>query len=132
MSENLKQFFDLMNNDPEIKEKALTCNELGKEKVRLALIELAKESGIELSEADFVEQPVESEELDMEELGAVVGGAGICLCAMAGGGGGTDTENGKTYGCACVGYGQGGDGRISDANCACVAMGEGHDDYKCY
>ena len=74
MSENLKQFFDLMNNDPEIKEKALTCNELGKEKVRLALIELAKESGIELSEADFVEQPVESEELDMEELGAVVGG----------------------------------------------------------
>ena len=130
MSENLKQFFDLMNNDPEIKEKALTCNKHGKEKVRLALIELAKESGIELSEADFVEQPVESEELDMEELGAVVGGAGICLCAMAGGG--ADAENGKTYGCACVGYGQGGDGRISDANCACVAMGEGHDDYKCY
>ena len=131
MSKHLKEFLKLLSSNSEVKEKAMVCNELGKENVLSALIVLAKENGIELSEADFVEQPVESEELDMEELGAVVGGAGICLCAMAGGGG-TDAENGKTYGCACVGYGQGGDGRISDANCACVAMGEGHDDYKCY
>ena len=33
MSENLKQFFNLLANNPEIKEKALACNELGKDKV---------------------------------------------------------------------------------------------------
>ena len=38
MSENLKQFFNLLANNPEIKEKALACNELGKEKGLLALI----------------------------------------------------------------------------------------------
>ena len=52
MSENLKQFFNLLANNPEIKEKALACNELGKEKGLLALIELAKEQGMELSEAE--------------------------------------------------------------------------------
>ena len=51
MSENLKKFSDMIANDKELEAKALACNELGEEKGRLALIELAKECGIELTEA---------------------------------------------------------------------------------
>ena len=49
MSENLKKFLDLIGSDKELEAKALACNELGEEKGRLALIELAKECGIELT-----------------------------------------------------------------------------------
>ena len=136
MSENLKQFFDLMNNDPEIKEKALACNELGKEKGLLALIELAKEQGMELSEADF-EAP--KEEISEEELAVVSGGKlferscpeagqeadGWCFCVVPGGGGGTMLDDGAICGCACVGYGQGGDAKDDHWVCYCTAMGAG-------
>lgn len=36
-----------------------------------------------------------------------------------------DEEN--TYGCACVGYGQGGDGAWDDVNCFCAIGGIGED-----
>lgn len=131
MSENLKQFFNLLANNPEIKEKALACNELGKEKGLLALIELAKEQGMELSEADFV---ASEGELSENELDSVSGGAfgdglitheGHCGCMAGGGGGGHMYDDGATYGCACVAYGQGGDGKDSHWECVCLFMGDG-------
>ena len=136
MSENLKQFFNLLANNPEIKEKALACNELGKEKGLLALIELAKEQGMELSEADF-EAP--EEEISEEELAVVSGGElferscpeagqeadGWCFCVVPGGGGGTMLDDGAICGCACVGYGQGGDAKDDHWVCYCTAMGAG-------
>ena len=137
MSENLKKFLDLIGSDKELEAKALACNELGEEKGRLALIELAKECGIALTLADFEkkDEPA-SRELDDDELDAVAGGAncdnGGCYCPLAGGGGGIDDDNGKIFGCACVAYGQGGDGRASDANCRCIFGGVGSDDSDHY
>lgn len=42
----------------------------------------------------------------------------------AGGGGGTQTD-GDIYGCACVGYSQGGDGAADDFTCWCTGAGNG-------
>ena len=127
MSENLKKFLELIASNKELEAKALACNELGEEKGRLALIELAKENGIELAEADFAKKAAPaSGELSDDELDAVAGGGG-CACLAGGGGGGTDSNDGKKYGCACVVYGQGGDGRASDMNCICPAFGTGFD-----
>ena len=134
MSENLKKFLDMIANDKDLEAKALACNELGEEKGKLAMLELAKECGIELTPADLAkeEKPV-SRELDDDELDAVAGGAatgdeyGFCYCIAAGGGGGEDSDDGNTFGCACVAYGQGGDGRAKDANCRCYFGGVGSD-----
>ena len=96
------------------------------------MLALAKECGIELTAADLEkqEEPT-SRELDDDELDAVAGGAegddGFCYCIAGGGGGGKDTNDGKVFGCACVAYGQGGDGRASDANCRCYLGGIGGD-----
>lgn len=126
MSENLKKFLDLLGSDKELEAKALACNELGEEKGRLALIELAKECGIELTAADLEKQAEPaSRELDDDELDAVAGGALACLCSAGGGGGGIDDNDGKVIGCGCAGYGQGGDGRASDCNCLCMIVGVG-------
>ena len=130
MSENLKKFLELISSNKEISEKALACNELGEEKGKLALIELAKENGIELTAADMEEVPA-PRELDDDELDAVAGGGG-CGCFAGGGGGGVDSNDGKTYGCACVVYGQGGDGRAKDQNCWCAFAGLGGDDTDYY
>ena len=119
MSENLKKFLALIANNKELEAKALACNELGEEKGKEALLALAKECGIELTAADFEKKEKSaSGELSDDELDAVAGG----------GGGGTDSNDGRVYGCACVGYGQGGDGRASDMNCICPAFGTGFDD----
>jgi len=130
MSENLKKFLDLIGSDKELEAKALACNELGEEKGREAMLALAKECGIELTAADLEKQAEPaSRELDDDELDAVAGGAegddGFCYCIAAGGGGGKDTYDGKVFGCACVAYGQGGDGSASDANCRCYLGGMG-------
>ena len=128
MSENLKKFLSLIANDKELEAKALACNELGEEKGKQAMLELAKENGIELTAADF-EKKAEpaSGQLDDNELDAVVGGAGedsgICFCPGAGGGCGK-TE-GETFGCACVAYGQGGDAKKNHFNCVCLLGGTG-------
>ena len=127
MSENLKKFLELISTDKALQTKALACNELGEEKGKEALIALAKECGIELTEADLEKKAAPaSSELDDDELDAVAGGGG-CGCAVGGGGGGTDKKDGKTYGCACVLYGQGGDGSFNDANCMCYLGGGGGD-----
>ena len=127
MSENLKKFLALIASNKELEKKALACNELGEEKCKLAFLELAKENGIELTEADFAKKEKSvSGELSDDELDAVAGGGG-CGCFAGGGGGGTDSNDGRTYGCACVVYGQGGDGRANDMNCICPAFGTGFD-----
>jgi predicted ribosomally synthesized peptide with nif11-like leader len=134
MSENLKKFLELIASNKELEAKALACNELGEEKGKLAMLELAKECGIELTAADLEkqEEPT-SRELDDDELDAVAGGVatgdeyGLCYCIAAGGGGGEDSNDGNVFGCACVAYGQGGDGRAKDANCRCYFGGFGGD-----
>ena len=131
MSENLKKFLDMIASDKELEAKALACKELGEEKGAEAMLALAKEYGIELTAADL-EKKAEpaSRELDDDELDAVAGGENkmLCYCVLAGGGGGKDCYDGNTVGCACVGYGQGGDGKAKDANCRCIAGGAGTDD----
>ena len=127
MSENLKKFLELITSDKELEKKALACNDLGEEKGKLAMIELAKENGIDLTEADF-EKKEASGELSDDELDAVAGGGSNCGCFAGGGGGGVDASDGKVFGCACVAYGQGGDGRANDANCVCALYGYGYED----
>ncbi|MGN0154816.1 MAG: Nif11-like leader peptide family RiPP precursor [Lachnospiraceae bacterium] len=125
MSENLKKFLELVSKDETLKQKVLACNEMEKEDAIRTSIALAKEVGIELTETDFAKKESDSEMSD-DELDAVVGGDD-CFCFFAGGGGGTDECDGKTYGCACIMFGQGGDGRASDVNCMCGVGGSGHD-----
>ena len=134
MSENLKKFLDMIANDKELEAKALACNELGKEKGKLAMLELAKECGIELTLADLaMEEKPASRELDDDELDAVAGGGvGFCTCLVVGGGGGRDVDDGKVFGCACTSYGQGGDGNAKDRNCICILGGAGSDDEDDY
>ena len=132
MSENLKKFLDLIASNKELEAKALACNELGEEKGAEAMIALAKEFGIVLTASDLEKkEETASGELDDDELDAVAGGGG-CGCFAGGGGGGIDSNDGKKYGCACVVYGQGGDGRGKDSNCLCVGGGGGWDDEQGY
>ena len=97
MSENLKKFLELVSKDETLKKKVLDCNEMEKEDAIRASIALAKEVGIELSEADFSVKETGKELLD-DEMEAVAGG-GSCgciltggdgLCLLTGGGSGTD------------------------------------------
>ena len=124
MSENFKKFLEIVSKDEALKQKALAFNDMEKGDAIRAVIALAKEVGIELTEADFSEKEANNELTD-DELDSVAGGN--CACAVGGGGGGTDASDGKTYGCACVMYGQGGDGRAKDMNCACAGLGTGND-----
>ena len=80
------------------------------------IVALAKELGVELTEADFAQNC----ELSDDELDAVVGG-GNCICAF--GGGGKADEGEKT--CDCV---MGGGGEYSDGSvhCVCVIGGDGN------
>ena len=127
MSENLKKFLELVSKDEALKQKAMACNDMEKEDAIRASIALAKEVGIELTEADFAKKEADGE-LSDDELDAVTGGVLACFCELAGGGGGTDANDHKKFGCACVIYGQGGDGRAEDSNCVCVTTGGGDDE----
>ena len=132
MSENLKKFLELVSKDEALKQKAMACNDMEAADAVRVSIALAKEVGIELTEADFAKKEADGE-LNDDELDAVTGGytAG-CFCTVAGGGGGTDAKDHNTFGCACVIYGQGGDGRADDSNCVCVTTGWGDDESNFY
>lgn len=129
MSENLKKFLELVSKDEALKQKAMACNDMEAADAVRTSIALAKEVGIELTEADFAKKEADGE-LSDDELDAVTGGGTLlaCFCELAGGGGGTDANDHKTFGCACVIYGQGGDGRAEDSNCLCVTTGGGNDE----
>jgi len=127
MSENMKKFLELVSKDEALKQKVLACNDMEPADAVRTSIALAKEAGIELTEDDFAQKRTDGE-LNDDELDAVTGGTdGICACGFAGGGGGVDAEDKNVYGCACVMYGQGGDGRPEDMNCQCIAAGVGDD-----
>ena len=114
MTDNLKAFLEKASCDKELMEKIST------EKDPQALIALAKEKGITLTEEDF-KRPVE--ELSEDELDTVAGGGDVsCACAM--GGGGTKDNNDKT--CACVLAGVGYD-KYHSERCLCGFAGYGYD-----
>ena len=119
MTENMKKFLELASANQEL---GMNISSADKDK----LIVIAKENGIELTEADFV-APVG--ELSDDELETVAGG-GECYCAMGGGG----TKYGahgyaeKYWGgldvCACVvaGFGYYKNGK---ERCGCAFAGGG-------
>lgn len=93
MTENMKKFLELVSQSEEL---CARVNAADKE----ALIAMAKELGVELTEEDFT-QP--SGELDDDELDAVAGG-GVCACVVGGGG---TADNAKERTCVCVFTGAG-------------------------
>lgn len=114
MNENLKKFLEKVSEDKALAEK------VSAEKNPAALIPLAKEMGIELTEADL-KRPVE--ELSDDELDTVAGGGDVsCACAM--GGGGTKDANDKTCACVLAGVGYAKD---KSERCLCGFAGYGYD-----
>ena len=126
MNENVKKFMEALQADKELKAAFKQATEgIKPEEQNAAVVKFAREKGFDLSEADLIP---DGQEISLDELDNVAGGKLTCFCLAAGGGGGTDINDGKTIGCACVIYGQGGDGDSSDWNCLCNIAGEG-DDY---
>ena len=103
MSENMKKFLEMVSKDENLKQKAMAFNDMETEKAIQAGIALAKELGIELTEADFVKKE-SSNELNDDELDAVSGGARLAVvdfndkCFFVG-----DSENGGSWGCPATG-----------------------------
>ena len=128
MTENLKKFLEAVSKDEALQAK-VNALESHKETAMAGVIALAKELGIELTEADFA-QP--DGEISEDELETINGGgcptAGTvnnsCYCAAAGGGGGKQKDD-DIWGCACVAYGQGGDAKDDHTTCMCVLYGHG-------
>lgn len=112
MTENMKCFLEKVSEDKALAEKA---SKLEKDE----LIVLAKEMGVNLTEADFVQTESDISEV---ELTSVTGG-GNCYCVA--GGGGTDGE--KDSACACVFAGW---GRSTERHerCVCAMAGGGGSD----
>ena len=111
MTENLKKFLEEVS-----KEKDLLKKIQSREKEEI--IVLARELGIDLTDADF-EAP--EGELSEKELTGVSGG-GECVCVV--GGGGTESDDGAEEVCACVALGVGTDEKNS-ARCSCYLGGYG-------
>ena len=109
MTENMKKFLELVSQNTELVAKIDAVD-------KATLIEIAKELGIDLTEADFAQQAIE---LSDDELDAVAGG-NICACAMGGGG----SAGGKDAVCVCV-IGGGGESKGGSARCGCVLCGTG-------
>ena len=128
MTENLKKFLEAVSKDEALQAK-VNALESNKETAMAGVIALAKELGIELTEANFA-QP--DGEISDDELETINGGgcptAGTvnnsCYCAAAGGGGGKQKDE-DIWGCACVAYGQGGDAKDDHTTCMCVLYGHG-------
>lgn len=114
MTENLKLFMEKVCQNEELVAKVSAETDKG------ALIALAAEMGVTLTEADFA-KPVE--EIADDELDAVAGGGDVsCACAM--GGGGTKDGNDKTCACVLAGAGYSKTGR---ERCVCGFAGYGYD-----
>ena len=128
MTENLKKFLEAVSKDEALQAK-VNALESNKETAMVDIIALAKELGIELTEADFA-QP--DGEISEDELETINGGgcptAGTvnnsCYCAAAGGGGGKQKDD-DIWGCACVAYGQGGDAKDDHTTCMRVLYSHG-------
>ena len=114
MTENMQKFLELVSKDESLVAKIGT---MGKEE----LIALAKELGLELTDADLAKPA--AQELDDDDLDTVAGGSDVsCACAM--GGGGTKDANDKTCACVLAGVGYEKDG---SERCLCGFAGYGYD-----
>jgi predicted ribosomally synthesized peptide with nif11-like leader len=99
MTENLKALIEKVSADEELKKKAEALNEIKDEnEVKAAVIKLAEEAGVTLTEADLVP---ENDEVSEDELDAVAGG--------------------RSYGCHCVITGI----AVSEPRCTCFVVGKG-------
>ena len=133
MTENLKKFLEAVSKDEALQAK-VNALESNKETVMADIIALAKELGIELTEADFAQPDGEISEDELETInggrdtsyGCPTSGTvnNSCYCAAAGGGGGKQKDD-DIWGCACVAYGQGGDAKDDHTTCMCVLYGHG-------
>ena len=113
MTDNMKKFLEQASGDAELAER---LNGMYKD----SIIAEARQRGIELTDADFVED--ESAELSEDELDEVAGG-GKCACVL--GGGGKADDNGKKCSCVLDGSGEFKDSRIY--RCMCIGAGGGVD-----
>ena len=114
MTENLKKFLETVSKDEALTAKVGTMG-------KAELLALAKELGIELTEADL--QKLAVQELGDDDLDTVAGGSDVsCACAM--GGGGTKDDNDKTCACVLAGAGYSKSGR---ERCVCGFAGYGYD-----
>ena len=128
MTENLKKFLEAVSKDEALQAK-VNALESNKETAMAGVIALAKELGIELTEADFAQPDGEISEDELETInggGCPTAGTvnNFCYCAAAGGGGGKQKDE-DIWGCACVAYGQGGDAKDDHTTCMCVLYGHG-------
>ena len=108
MTENFKQFLELVSKEKELADKV---NAMSKDEI----IAYARELGIELTQADL---NAPGAELSDDELEAVSGG-NQCHCVLGGGG---TTGVRSTYlpdGTVAITY--------NDEACACVAVGLGYE-----
>jgi predicted ribosomally synthesized peptide with nif11-like leader len=108
MTKNLKALIEKVSADEELKKKAEALNDIkDEEEAKAAVIKLAAEAGITITEADFAP---EEGEINDDELEAVAGGKDmICVLSGAGKSGfcllvGVDTEHKD---CICVAGGLG-------------------------
>lgn len=109
MTENLKKFLETVSAQEELGKKASAAS-------KEELMAMAKELGLELTEADFEQK---SAELSDDELEAVSGGSS-CSCPMSGGG----KQDGDDDVCACNLTGLGYDIRMN-IRCLCQFDGYG-------
>ncbi len=114
MSENMKKFLEMASKDENLKNKLTELEKMEPTEAISTGIAMAKELGIELSEADFAMKEA-SGELSDDELDAVAGGD----CGCFAGGGGTVEYRNEKYTCACVGAGGGA------RHCFCLLAGAG-------
>ena len=144
--ENVKKFYEALQSDVQLKEKAEALNkgfegkepdELDKDKVVADLIAFAAGEGYVFTAEELVAYSEEMQKqmekqapqkLSEEELEAVAGGTrerpdvvGTCLCAVGGYGHGT-LPDGRSAHMACI---QIGDMRLGRLHCGCVLVGNG-------
>ena len=110
MTDNMKRFMELITANDELVKRASNLDKAG-------LLELAREQGVELSEADM--EPEANGAVSDDELSAVAGG-GKCTCVA--GGGGTAGEYYKACACVAMGFGNNSGGKL---RCDCYVYGTG-------
>lgn len=111
MTDNVKKLLEIISTNEELKAK---FSSIGKDEI----IALAREQGIELTEADFESS---NGEVSDDELSAVAGGK-WCTCFIGGGGTGEEKDRSKTCACVHAGVGLWKNGSV---RCACAGAGAG-------
>ena len=109
MTENMKKFLELVSGNDELYRSFSNAT-------KEDIVALARELGMELTEADFSQPNVE---LSDDELDVVAGGA-KCECPVYGAGNDSGADE-KT--CVCV---LGGGGEYQNGKCRCACVGGGY------